>query len=470
MIVNVGRGGRPRAGRADAAAAATPAVDHGASSGATAIVRASLVNLTARVASGAAALALAVLTTNVLSTHDRGIYVIVSTWVGIAMTMITGGTPVLAADLIHRRHTEGVLHGASFAIGAYAFLLLGPVSLAVAVATDGVTLVALVCGAAVSALVTYSNFEMAIAQARGDVLRVSLTDISMALFPLVAAGVVAAVFTPTVTSLMVAWAAGALVTAIAQLVGPLSAAGLAVRPAWRVGSGVVRRSIDVALANGVGLLYARIDILVVAAILSASAAGVYSIPVALATGLLLLSRSLLTATYHSIMTVPMSAVAARLGASIRHSIIVILVAGGLSVPVVAVTAGFVFGDAYADIWRPYAILVLASACTGVHEPLRHFLLTRLERRRAFLWIQAAMVVVNGVLAVVGASLFGLLGAAASTAITYACDAMALLAVGAGALGVSKRELVIPRRSDLRSYWDVARALARRTRAARSAAR
>src|SRR5919108_452493 len=75
---------------------------------------------------------------------------------------------------------------------------------------------------------------------------------------------------------------------------------------------------------------------VAAAVLSTSAAGVYSIPVALAGSLLLLSRSLLTATYHSIMTAPPNEVAARLSAALRHSVIVVLVGGALSVPVVAV--------------------------------------------------------------------------------------------------------------------------------------
>jgi hypothetical protein len=47
----------------------------------------------ARVTSGAAVLGLAVLSTNLLDTHDRGIYAILSTWAGIANSIITGGGP-----------------------------------------------------------------------------------------------------------------------------------------------------------------------------------------------------------------------------------------------------------------------------------------------------------------------------------------------------------------------------------------
>jgi len=231
---------------------------------------------------------------------------------------------------------------------------------------------------------------------------------------------------------------------------------LVLRRAWRLAASITQRSFRVALANGTALLCSRIDVLVVAAVISASAAGVYSIPVALSASLLLLSRALLTATYHSIMTAPASEVGARLGAALRHSVIVVLVGGSLSVPVVAVAAGFVFGGPYSEIWQPYAILVPASAFSCVIEVLRHFLVTRLERQREFLLTAVGMLILNGVLAVVGAAEFGLLGAAASTTITYACAALVLIAFCARWLSLSMLELAMPRRSDVGAYWRVLR--------------
>lgn len=430
---------------------------------ASAIARASSLNLAGRLTSGAASLGLAALTTNVLDTHGRGIYAILTTWAGIAMTIITGGTPVLAADLIHGREREPVLHGASFAIAVGSALVLIPLALTVSLFTTAVTLAALVYAAAIAVLVTYSNFEMAIAQARGDVLRVSLTDIAMALFPLVATAIAAVIFQPTATMLVGAWAAGALVTATIQLTGALVAGQLVLRRAWGLAASITRRSFRLALANGTALLVSRIDVLVVAAVISASAAGVYSIPVALSASLLLLSRALLTATYHSIMTAPANEVGGRLGAALRHSVIVVFVGGSLSVPFVAIGAGFVFGAAYSEIWRPYAILVPASAFSCMIEVLRHFLVTRLERQREFLFTAVGMLILNGVLAVVGAAEFGLLGAAASTTITYACAALVLVAFCARWLSVSMLELALPRRSDLGAYWRVLRPLLARLR-------
>jgi O-antigen/teichoic acid export membrane protein len=436
----------------------------------TALARASGLNLAARLTSGSATLGLAVLSTNVLDTHGRGIYAILSTWAGIAMTIITGGTAVLAADFVHGRHGAPVLHGASCAIALQAALVLFPVAAGISLLTNGVTLAALLCTAAVAVLVTYTNFEMSIAQARGSVLRVSLTDIGMSAFPLVAsATAIVIVADPTVTTLMAAWAIGATVTASLQFADALATAGVVIRNAWRVAVSIARRSIGVSLANGTALLTSRIDVLVVAVVLSASEAGIYSIPVALSTSLLLLSRSVLTATYRPIMTAPVSEVAARLSSALRHSVIVVLVGGTLSVPVVAFTAGFVFGDAYGDIWQPYAILVPAAACLCVAEMLRHFLITRLERQREIVLTSVAMLIANGVLAVVGAATFGLVGAAASTTITYAGAAAALVAYCARALSVPMVGLAVPRRSDLAPYGRVLRVLLRRVRSIGSVA-
>ena len=288
--------------------------------------------------------------------------------------------------------------------------------------------VALLCAVAITALLIYSNYEMYLAQAKGDVLRVSLVVIGLDLCPLIASAVAALLFEPTVTTLIAAWAIASLFVAATQLGDVLARGGLGIKQAQRVGASILRRSVGVSVSNAVSMLFAKIDVLVVAAVLSAGAAGIYSIPVALSTGLLLLSRSLLTATYHSIMTAPATEVGGRLSTALRHSVIVVLVGGCLSLPVVALGAGLVFGGAYSDIWQPYGVLVLASVGTCVTELLRHFLITGRERQREYVIISAGVLVINGVLAVVGASVFGLVGAAASTTVGYACEALALLMV------------------------------------------
>jgi O-antigen/teichoic acid export membrane protein len=154
---------------------------------------------------------------------------------------------------------------------------------------------------------------------------------------------------------------------------------------------------------------------------------------------------------------------------LRHSVIIVLAGGCLSIPVVAVGSGFVFGDAYSEIWRPYAILVPAMAALCVGELLRHFLITRVERQREIVLTTAGMLVVNGVLAVAGAAAFGLEGAAASTTITYLAAATGLVWYCARSLSVPMSQLAVPRPSDLAPYVRVLRLLVSRLRATGSTA-
>jgi O-antigen/teichoic acid export membrane protein len=432
------------------------------------IARAGGLNLAGRLTSGAAVFGLAVITTNVLDTYGRGVYAILSTWAGIAMTILTGGTAVLAADLIHGREGEPLLHGVACAVAAQAGLLLFPLAAVVAVIADGVSSVAILCAAAIAALLTYCNFEMSIAQARGDIVRVSLADIGMAVLPLLLTAIAAfAVEDPTVAMLMAAWAIGALLLVCLQLTDAIRTRGVVLKRSWSVAAGIMRRSVGVSAANGVALLMARIDVLVVAAILGTSAAGVYSIPVALAASLLLLSRALLTATYRPIMTASADEVGARLSGALRHGVIVVLAAGCLSIPFVAFLAGPVFGDAYSGIWEPYTVLVPASAFLCVGEMLRHFLITRLERQREILLTSAGMLIANGILAVAGSALFGMMGAAASTTIAYAGGVVALVIVCARSLSMPVLSLAVPRRSDLIPYLRLVRLMATKLRSARS---
>jgi O-antigen/teichoic acid export membrane protein len=434
------------------------------------LARATVLNLAARLMSGAAAFGLAILTANVLSTHGRGVYAILSTAAGIGLVVIGATETVLVADLIHGRDEEPVLQGVAFLIAAASAFVLLVLAATTSIVVGGSLFVALLCTAAITALSSYSSIVMYISQARGDVQRVSLALIGMDLFPFITSAAAVVIFKPTVTALMVAWAVAALVTASLQMADGRATTGVLIRRAERRAASIARRSLGVSLSNAIVMLLSRIDVLVVAAVVSVSEAGVYSIPVALSTGLMLLSRSLLTATYHSIMTLPVSEVGTRLAWSVRNSLLVVLVGGALSVPVIAVTARYVFGRAYSGIWLPYAILVPGSACFAVDEVLRHFLLTRLERQREYIVITTAMLVINGMLAVGGAATLGLPGAAASTTIAYALGALALVWVCARSVSLSMRELAVPRYSDLASCGRLGRRLVTRLRSPRAVPR
>ena len=442
------------------APADSPDLEASATSNAASVARAGSLNLLARITSGVALLALAILTTNVLDTQGRGVYAILGTCAGIVATILAGASTVIAADLIHVRQQRSALHGVATALTIGATAVLLPLAIGTAIVT-GEPLLPLVSAAMVAALAAYAAYEIAIAQADGDIRRVSLTEIGMAAVPFAASAAVAAFLEPTATTLMAAWAVGAAITASVLFASAAPSSLPRAGWVWEVARAIPLRAGSVSFANAVSLLCSRIDVLIVAVVLSTSAAGIYSIPVALAANLLLLPRSLLTATYRAIMTAPESSVVERLGASLRHSLIVVAVVGAISVPIVAVLGGPVFGPAYSEIWQPFALLVPATACHCVVEILRHFLLIRLERQREFVVVITAMLVLNATLTAVGAAVFGLLGAAGAVALTYGAAALVLLAFCARELSVAVRQLAVPRRSDLVVYLVLGRSIAQK---------
>ena len=60
-------------------------------------MRSGALNLAARLTSGAAAFALAVLTARVLDTHGRGAYVVLTTAAGVGVVVLSAPAPVMVA-------------------------------------------------------------------------------------------------------------------------------------------------------------------------------------------------------------------------------------------------------------------------------------------------------------------------------------------------------------------------------------
>jgi O-antigen/teichoic acid export membrane protein len=409
-------------------------------------LRASALNLAARLTSGASAFALAVLTARVLDTHGRGTYVVLTTAAGIAVVVLSAPAPVMVADLIRNRRGEAELRAGMLALGAGSALLLALAALIANLAGVGLPGPAWVqiMAAIATGIVVFVTLEISLAQAMGRVTAVGLGEISLATLPLLASAAIAAFGDAALGSLITAWLAGVSATAVLQLWfalrhGAVSAvaSGIVLRWLWRARG--------IALSNGMLQLCARVDVLVVSAVMSVSAAGVYSIPVALAANLLLFPRALLTVTYRSIMTAPREAIARRTAATTTGCIALVLAAGVAGVPLTAVLSGRVFGGAYADIWRPLAVLVPGIAAWSVVEVLRHVLLTRLERQREVVITAIGMAGGNGALAVAGSREFGYVGAAASTTITYVAAALWMAHVCSRQLGVPIRRMFVPSR-------------------------
>ena len=416
----------------------------------TAMARAGALNLLARLITGAASFALAVLTTHVLSVHGRGLYAILTTTAAICVILLTAPSPVLVADLVHGRRDEAHVRGGIVALGLLSCVVLSIAAFAAAAVglhLPGAHFVQ-IATAITSGVLVYVVCEISLAQGTGSVTWVGVGEVLAALLPFLASVAVAALGYTSVGALILAWLAGASLTAAVQLGAALRRRSLALGGALTTALGWLWRSRAIALSNGALQLCARIDILVVSVVISVSAAGIYSIPVALAANLLLFPRSLITVTYRAIMIVPAADLAPRLGATMRRCVLLTAAGAVLGVPLAAVTAGPIFGNAYAGIWQQLAILMPGIAAWSIVELLRHVLLTRFERQREVLLTAFGMTVANGILAVIGSAAFGLNGAAASTTITYVAAALWMTRICSLRLGVPARRMWAPLRTDL----------------------
>jgi O-antigen/teichoic acid export membrane protein len=424
------------------------------------MARAGALNLLARLITGAAAFALAVLTTHVLSVHGRGLYAVLTTAAGICVILLTAPSPVLVADLVHARRDEAHIRGGIAALGLVSCVVLVIGALVAAAAglhLPGAPFVQ-VATAVTSGVLVYVVCEISLAQGTGNVAWVGLGEVLAALLPFLASVVVAALGYTSVGALILAWLAGAVLTAAIQLGAALRRRSLALAGALPMALDWLWRSRAIALSNGALQLCARIDVLVVSVVISVSAAGIYSIPVALAANLLLFPRALITVTYRMIMVAPAADLAPRLGATMRRCVLLTAAGAILGVPLAALAAGLIFGDAYAGIWQQLAILMPGIAAWSIVELHRHVLLTRFERQREVLLVAIGMTIGNGILAVIGSAAFGLNGAAASTTITYVAAAIWMTHVCAQRLGVPPLRMFVPRRTDLLPVpWPRARA-------------
>ncbi len=246
-----------------------------AASSAASVARASAFNLIARLASGASAFGLTVLTTHLLDTEGRGVYAIIATWTGIAVMDMSQSSTVLNADLIHKRRDERLLHGAASAIALFSGLFLLAVYGAISAAghrgraTGAADLDDGVSGA--SDLFVLRDGDRASARRRQEGGPHGHRHVGCAPRPDCRSRRAPRADRHRTHSGV--GCGGAHHRGGAVPVGAQSREHVILR-CWRLGLGIMRRSVRVALSDSIVLLCARIDLLVVAAVLGTSAAGI----------------------------------------------------------------------------------------------------------------------------------------------------------------------------------------------------
>jgi O-antigen/teichoic acid export membrane protein len=282
-------------------------------------------------------------------------------------------------------------------------------------------------------------------------LRVERTNVASlvinagAAFAMLAATVLAR---PPIDAIMALWTAG-WVAGAAIIYGGLARGGVdsaAVRVLFGSQLRFAIRSSSAALMT---FLASRIDVFIVAATLSASALGNYTLALAVGELMWQIGRALSWSAFGRVANAPFDQ-AARLTAKITRMVLAVEVL----VAVAAFVAGpavftFVYGSAFADAGPVLRILVLGMAIYAADSILSYFISVKVGRPGLILRVESITLVVCGVGSLATVGRFGMLGPAIATTVAYLISFSVKTALFVRATGISAGALLILSPADLR---------------------
>src|SRR4051812_204801 len=311
--------------------------------------------------------------------EGRGLYALASFAVTAVIVLVGGASVVMRAEVGRKRVPLGRLYAACVALSGGA-LALAVVCIALIVVfwPSAVVPLAVAIAAPFSVL---TQLQMSLYQAQGDVRRMHYVGLARSAVPMLALAVVAVAAPDRIGIALLVWA-------VAQAIVPLGALRVQHHQAAFQWHGLapllrrlIQRGIPVSMAQGIFIVGTRVDVIVLAALLSVADVGLYSVALAAGEALLMLSRSVTTGAYERIISSSLDESIRITVRTLRHSVALVAGAGAALVVVMAFGAGPIFGPEFAGVWIPLAILLPAFVASSFGELLVNFLVVRLERRR-----------------------------------------------------------------------------------------
>ncbi len=284
----------------------------------------------------------------------------------------------------------------------------------------------------------------------GEIRLTSLTNVGLLGLQLVLAAMLAIAGALTPLTAVLAWIA-------TTMIGTLWFASNALKRGPREGlssRGVLREGYTYGLASwaagAVGLLALRLDMLLVSALVTVSAVGIYSITVTLAEMLFFIPRAV------GQVLIPKVAASPEEGASVSARMLrivwpVTLLAGVALGALAWVFVPILYGPDFLQVRTVFWLLVpgtvmsaVAGAAGAYHAGSGHPVRT--------LWANVANLTIN-----VGANLvliprYGIAGAAVSSSLSYTAGALMQVGNFKRAAGVGWAEILLPTRKDVDAVW------------------
>lgn len=266
---------------------------------------------------------------------------------------------------------------------------------------------------------------------------------------------------PLVTFVLVAFLHASVQVALAvwvtsyALAALIASAGLpdllAARPRLRERTFVrdqVTFASKAALSAGVTFLSRRVDVLVVAACLGARELGIYTLAVATAELLFQVSNALTWAATGRLTTRPLDQ-AVRLLARIVRTLVATQAVGAAALFVVGPwLIVHVYGQAFAESGLVLRLLLPGVVCYSADAALSYFIAVRAGRPGLLFGFEGSFFALGAVLSLVGVKFFGSGGVAVADTATFVVSYVVKLRYVARTYGLSARDVLIVRPSDV----------------------
>jgi O-antigen/teichoic acid export membrane protein len=420
----------------------------------------------------AAQAGLIVITARFLGPEGRGLYALALLAATLCVVPLGSVWSAFALDVAKHRIDTGRVLTMALVIAAVGGTVVAVIGVIVSIAFDDRWwVVALPAG--ITPVLLFLAYAQGIYQALGHVVAANAIYVARVASPLVflAGGLALGAGSRVVVLL---WAASMLVLAPPFFVHLSAVAGRPSRPSLRLRPYAHRLALGIRLlpGNTALLLNVRVGLIVLAALSTTAAVGVYSVAVAGSELLRVASRAVYSATFAAIGGRDENASAALTVKAVRHSMLLAAASSLLIVPASFVAAPILFGPGFGDVPLLLALLVPANIAFALFPALTAFFGVQLVRPEL---VSGATAVMLGLSAL---TMFAAVPGLGNTGAALGTSTGAVLGVGylvwrfLRATGRPLRDLA-PTAADLREYVQLAARLSpgfRTSSAPRGAAR
>lgn len=235
------------------------------------------------------------------------------------------------------------------------------------------------------------------------------------------------------------------------------------RPDRRLIGGMLRFTAVSGLAGAVGLLNYRIDLLLVVSLDSREGAGIYASAIAGAEALWLFSSAIAMASFARVGAESRSEAARITAEGVRHTLLIVAL-GAITLALVAPwVVVLLFGAEYRPAALPLRILCIGTLLYAPQSLLNNYFANQLGRPVLALVLGLLSLIVSVGLGLVLIPLYGFIGAAWATTVSYLASGFAALALFLWLAPVRPSDVWRLRSADLARYPVLAREILGRAR-------